>query len=85
LINEQERLIASGQLTSNKALMSHNNKNPKKSFQPNTKVSCSHSSTNNYGNASNVAHEVSKKKKVYDPCKYCGKTNHLEKSIKENT
>jgi hypothetical protein len=61
--------------------MTHNNKNPKKSFQPNTKGSCSHSSTNNSSNASNVTHEVSKNKKVYDLCKYCGKTNHPEKSF----
>ena len=79
LINEKERLIASSQLTPNKALMTHINKNPKKRFQPNSKGSCSHSSTNNSSNASNVTHEISKKKKVYDPCKYCGKTNHPEK------
>ena len=65
LINEQERLIVSSQLTPNKDLMPHNNNNnPKKSFQPNTKGSGSHSSTNNSSNASNVTHEVSKKKKV---------------------
>lgn len=80
LINEKERLIDSNQLTPNKSLMAHNNKNPKKSFQPNTKGCCSHSSTNNSGNTSNVTLEVSKKKKVYDPCKYCGKTNNHEKS-----
>ena len=80
LINEQEMLISSSQLTPNKVLMAHNNKNPKKHFQPNAKGSCSHSSTNNSGNASNVTHEVSKKKKVYDPCKYCGKTNHPKNS-----
>jgi hypothetical protein len=73
-------LIASGQLTSHKALMAHNNKNPKKSFHPYTKCSYSHSSTNHFGNASNITHEFNKKKKVYDPCKYCDKTNHLEKN-----
>jgi hypothetical protein len=60
--------------------MTHNNKNPKKHFQPNTKGSCSHSSINNSGNDSNVTHEFSKTNKIYDPCKYCGKTIHPEKS-----
>ena len=52
---------------------------PKKSFH-NAKGSCSHTSkpTNNYGNNSNAHYENSKKKKVYDPCKHCGKTNHPE-------
>ena len=42
------------------------------------KGSCSHTSkpTNN----SNAHHENSNKKKVYDPCKHCGKTNHPEKN-----
>jgi hypothetical protein len=60
--------------------MAHNYKNHKKKFQPNTKGSCSHSSTNNSSNASNVTHEVSKKKTLYDPCKHCGKNNHPETS-----
>ena len=78
LINEQERLIVLGQLSPNKSLIAHN---PKKSFN-NAKGSCSHTSkpTNNSGNNSNAHHENSKKKKVYDPCKHCGKTNHPEKN-----
>jgi hypothetical protein len=80
LINEQERLIALGQLTSHKPVMTYNNKNSKKRFQPNTKGFCSHSSTNISGNDSNVTHEVNKKKKVCDPYKYRGKTNHPKKS-----
>ena len=43
--------------------MAHTTKNPKKNFQPNTKGSCSHSSNNNFGNAYNVTHEVSKNRK----------------------
>ena len=80
LINEKERLIASSQLTPNKSLMAHNNKNPKKHFQPNTKGLCLHSSTNNFGHAYKFTHEVSNKKKVCNPCKYCGKRNHPENS-----
>ena len=57
--------------------MTHNTKNPK-NLQPNTKGSCLHSSTNNSGNSSNVIYEFSQKKKLYDHCKYCGKTNHHE-------
>jgi hypothetical protein len=37
LINEQEMLIASRQLTYNKALMTHNKKNPNKVFNKNPK------------------------------------------------
>lgn len=37
LINEQDRLIASGQLTNNKSLMAHNNKNSNPSFHKNPK------------------------------------------------
>ena len=74
LINEKERLIVSKQLSPNKSLIAYN---PNNSFH-NAKGSCSHTSkpTNN----SNVHHESSKKKKVYDPCKHRGKTNHLEKN-----
>ena len=83
LIIKQEILISSSQLTPDKSLMAHNNKNPKKCFHPNTKGSCSYSSTsaNNYGNDSKVTHEVSKKKKVSGHCKYYGKTNNLENSF----
>eukprot|EP00253_Pinus_taeda_P001586 PITA_01586 len=80
LINEQERLITLGQVSPNKAPMAHNKK-PTKSFK-NAKGSYSHTSnhTNNNGHASYAHHETSKRKKVYDPCKHCGKTNHLEKN-----
>ena len=36
LINEQDRLIASGQLSNNKALMTHSKKNPNNSFNKNS-------------------------------------------------
>ena len=78
LINEQERLIVSRQISPNKALIVHN---PKKSFNS-VEGSCSNTSKppNNSSNNSNARHEHSKKKKVYDPCKHCGKTNHPEKN-----
>ena len=78
LINEKERLIISGQVSPNKALMEHN-KNPNKSFNT-SKGSSSHTSnpTNKSGHASNAHHENSKKKKAYDRCKHCVKTNHPE-------
>ncbi len=49
LINEQKNLITSGQVSPNKALTVHNNKNLKKNFNHNVKGSCSHASnhTNN--------------------------------------
>ena len=74
LINEQERLIVSGQRSPNKYLIA---RNPKKIFH-NAKGSCPHTSkpTNNY----NAHHQNSKKKKMYDSCKHCGKTNHPEKN-----
>ena len=77
LINEQERLIVLGQTSPNKAIIAHNPKN----FFNNAKGYCSHTSnpTNKYIHTSNAHHENSKKRKVYDPCKHCGKTNHLEK------
>ena len=73
MINEQERLIVSGQLTPNKALTALN-KNHKKSFN---NAKGSNPSNTNYGHASD---ENSKQKKVYDPCKHCGKINHPEKN-----
>ena len=75
-VNEQERLIVLGQLSPNKSLIAHN---PKKSFN-NEKGSCSHTlkPTSNYCNDSNSLHKNNKNKKVYDPCKHCGKTNDLE-------
>lgn len=64
LINEQERLISSRQVSPNKALMAHN-KTLKKSFN-NAKGSCSHTSNNinNNGHYYHARHETSKKKKV---------------------
>ena len=76
LTNEQEWLIVSGQLTLNKALTALN-KNHKKSF--NNAKGYNHSNTNS-GHASHASNENSKQKKVYDPCKHCGKTNHPEKN-----
>ena len=53
LINEQERLIVSGQLSPNKDLIAHNSKKSLK----NAKGSCSHTlkPTNNYGNNFNTS------------------------------
>ena len=76
LINEQERLIVSGQLKPNKALTSLN-KHHKKSFN-NGKGS--NPFNTNSGHASHASNGNSEQKKVYDPCKHCGKTNHLEKN-----
>ena len=67
-------LIVSGQLTPNKALTTLN-KNHKKTFN-NGKGS--NPSNTNYRHASHASNENSKQKKVYDPCKHCGKTNHPE-------
>lgn len=80
LINEQERLIASGQVSPSKAIMEHN-KNPKKILN-NYKGSYSHTSNHakNNGHVSHAHHETSKRKKVYEPCKRCGKTNHPQKN-----
>ena len=59
LINEKERLIILGQVSPNKALMTHN-KNPKNFFN-NAKCSNSHTSnpTNKSDHASNAHHENS--------------------------
>ena len=72
LINEEERLIVSRQFTPNKALAALN-KHHKKTFN---NAKGSHPSNTNYGHASHASKENSKAKKVYDPCKHCGKTNH---------
>jgi hypothetical protein len=74
LINEQERLIVSGQLTPNKALMAHNIKNHNKVFHKNPK---SHTKRPSQHSSNDVCVDVSKKK-VFNPCMYCGKTNHPE-------
>ena len=37
-INEKDRLIASGLLSNNKALMAHSKKNPNKNFNKNSKL-----------------------------------------------
>jgi len=76
LINEQERLIVSGQLTPNKALTAPN-KHHKKIFN---NAKGSNPSNTNFGHASHASNENSKQKKVYDPCKHCGKTNHPKKN-----
>ena len=76
LINEQEMLIVSRQLTPNKALTTLN-KNHKKIFN---NAKGSNPSNTNSGHASQASNENSKQKKVYDPCKHCGKTNHPEKN-----
>ena len=74
MINEQERLIVLGQFTPNKALTALK-KNNKKSFN---NAKGSNPSNTNSGHASHASNENSKQKKVYDPCKHFGKTNHLE-------
>ena len=76
LVNEQERLIVSGQLTPNKAL-TELKKHHKKSFN---NAKSSNPSNTNSGHASHASNRNSKQKKVYDPCKHCGKTNHPEKN-----
>ena len=76
LINEQKWLIVSRQLTPYKALTALN-KNHKKSFN---NAKGSNPSNTNFGHASHASNGNSKKEKVYDPCKHCGKTNHLEKN-----
>ena len=40
----------------------------------------SYPSNTNSGHASHASNENSKQKKVYDPWKHCGKTNHAEKN-----
>jgi hypothetical protein len=74
LINEQERLIASGQFNSNKALMTHNKNNPNKFFNKNPKSHTKGSSQH----SSNDACDDASKKKQFNRCKYCGKTNQPE-------
>ena len=59
LINEQERLIISGQLTPNKALTTHN-KNHNKSFN-NDKGS--NPSNTNYGHASHASNKIVNRRK----------------------
>jgi hypothetical protein len=76
LICEQDRLISSGQLVIGKAHLAHTKKNPYKGSHKNTK---SHdASTSNQ--TSNDAPVDASKKKVWKPCKHCGKTNHAEKN-----
>ena len=76
MINEKERLIVSGQLTPNKALTALN-KHHKKSFN---NAKGSNPFNTNFGHASHASNGNSKQKKVYDPCKHCGKTNYPEKN-----
>ena len=76
MINEQERLIVSKQLTPNNALTALY-KNRKKSFN---NAKGSNPSNTNSGHASHASNGNSKQKKVYDLCKHCGKTNHSEKN-----
>ena len=73
LIWEKDRLIALGQLISGKTLMAHSKKNSNKGFNKNHKPENTKGSTHHSSNDA-------PKKKVFNPCKYCRKTNHPEKS-----
>ena len=64
---EQDRLISSSQLTIGKSLMEHSKKNPHKGFNNNPKP---------YGNVPTNHTSNDAKQKVFNPCKYFGKTNH---------
>ena len=55
----------------------HFNKNHKKIFN---NAKGSNPSNTNSRHDSHASNENSKQKKVYGPCKHCGKTNHPEKN-----
>ena len=59
-------------------MMQKTPKDNKMGLNNNTKGS--NPSNTNYGLAFHVSNGNSKPKKVYDPCKHCGKTNHLGKN-----
>ena len=61
-----------GQLPSNNALWAHKKNNPNNFFNKNPKSHTKGSSQH----SSNDACDDASKKKVFNPCKYCGKTNH---------
>ena len=82
LINEQDRLLSSGQFSSNQALMAHNrsyNMNARKNPKSHNQVShtSSHASSHASSQPSNAPSKVNKKKD-YETCKYCGKF-HMKK------
>jgi hypothetical protein len=77
LICEQDRLISSSQLVIGKAHLAHSKKNPHKGSHENTKPHAA--STSNP--TSNGAPSDASKKKVWKPCKHCGKTNHAENNF----
>ena len=76
IFNEQDRLLSSGQFSSNQALMAHNNrysmnarKNPKSHNQvSHTSSPASSPASSQPSNAPSKAN----KKKDYETCKYCG-------------
>ena len=73
LINKQDRLINSGQRSNNKVLREHSKKNPNRNFKNSKPLNQGYASSNN-----DASKMVSNKRKVYNPFKYCGKTNHCE-------
>eukprot|EP01018_Ginkgo_biloba_P038716 Gb_00331 [translate_table: standard] len=79
LINEQNKLISSGQIVIGQAHVAHGNKFQAKGSKKNFKHGCDHTSGNACQPPNNVNAGTSIKKK-YKPCRYCGKTNHLEKN-----
>ena len=88
MINEQNKLISTGQFSSNQALMAHNNsyhKNARKNPKPHNQVS--HTSSHASSHASNPpsnAPSKANKKKDYDTCKYCGKFHTKKFCWKQN-
>jgi len=88
LINEQYRLISTGQFSSNQVLISDNksyNKNARKNHKSHNQVSntsspASSTASSNSGNGpSNVG-----KKKGHETCKYCGKFDTKKTRWKQN-
>jgi hypothetical protein len=73
-INQNEQLTSSGQLTLNKSLTTLNKNNPKIFFHKNPKSHTKGSSLQSFNDA---CVDVSKNK-VFNPCRYCGKTNHTK-------
>ena len=76
MINEQDILIIRSKMSNYKSLMAQ--KNPTKNFN---KTSKPHNPGSiSIENVSNVSNMVSNKNKVFNHCRYCGKTNHPKKS-----
>ena len=66
MVCEKDRLVAYGQLTNGKSLMTHSKNNPYKGFNKNPKPHTNGLSHHTYNNGSNGS----------KPFTYCGKTNY---------